>query len=422
VRRLAGRFLHLHIELVGDARATPRIAALRVEAERFSWRDRYLPDLFGETLSGAEAEAAGPASPPDFLERLLGLFEGRATEIEDRIAAAWLLTDPAAAPDDALPWLAGWVGIEPEPAEPARRLRQRLRAAPHTARLHASAGGVLAALELATGGAVVTGAALDPLGETPRPGGLALASRGPDAVRALVLGLTDARGGGETAFATGGAVTGGEIVLVEGFRLRRTFATLLGVERRDADDPLVPGGVRSGNSYLGDTLILGRPWDAALLAAMTERTPRGRRATEAFLDTLAHRALILVREGPETRDLDRIRRVAEAAAPAHVALEVLPAPQPLLVAVSALVGVDTYLVAPPAAGPATLGASGIGGGDVVSGTGRLDPRADGPAPTPPVAVLDGPAEAVAGSAFVLSAGRSRAFGGARIDRNIFLWE
>jgi phage tail-like protein len=422
VRRLAGRFLHLHLELLGDARATPRLAALRVTGARFAWRDRYLPALFGEALSGPDGAAAGPATPPDFLDRLLGLFESRFTEIEDRIAAAWLLTDPGAAPDDALPWLAEWVGIAPEPAEPAHRLRQRLRAAPHTARLHASVGGVLAALELATGGVVITGAALDPYGEPPRPGGLALASRGAESVRALVLGLSDAAGGGETAFATGGAVTGGEIVLVEGFRLRRTFATLIGVDMRDLANPLIPGGVASGNSIVGDTLFLGAPWAARLLAAMSEPTPRGARATEAFLDALAHRALILVRDGPETADLDRLRAVAEAAAPAHVELQVLRASAPLLVAVASLVGVDTYLVDPPPTRTARLNRTDLGRGDVVAGTGGLDRRGDGPAPTPPVAVLDGPIEVSLGSDFVLSAGRSTAFGGAAIARNIFLWD
>ncbi|WP_339950572.1 phage tail protein [uncultured Albimonas sp.] len=423
VRRLSGRFLHLRLELLGDGRSTPRIASLRLLGGRFSYRDRYLPAMFHETLSGAEAAAPGPATPPDFMERLLALFESRFTEIEDRIAAAWLLTDPAATPDDALPWLASWVGIPETPGEAPARLRERLKAAPWTARLHGTAGGVLAALELATGGIAVTGAPIDPLGEAPAPGALALARDGDAAHRVLTLGLADPRNGGEAAFLYGGAVTGGEIVMVEGFRLRRSFATILGADLSDRDNPLTLGGEPSGNSIVGDTLILGGRRARRLLDALTSTRPRGRRQTEAFLDRLAHRALILVRESASTRDIARLEEVARAAAPAHVALEVLPVDRPLRVAVASLVGIDTYLAAPEPARPARLDhRTRLADGDVIAGAGRLDARAEGPAPRPPLAALDGPAFVGLGREFRLSSARSTAFGGRDIARSIFLWD
>ncbi|MDF2235419.1 phage tail protein [Albimonas sp. CAU 1670] len=423
VRRLAGRFLHLHVELLGDGRASPRLASLRVHGGRFSYRDRYLPAMFHETLSGAEAAAPGPATPPDFMERLLALFESRFTEIEDRIAAAWLLTDPGATPDDALPWLASWVGIPEIPGEAPARLRERLKAAPWTARLHGTAGGVLAALELATGGVTVTGAPVDRLDEAPAPGSLALARDGEAAYRVLTLGLADPRNGGEAAFLFGGAVTGGEIVMVEGFRLRRTFATILGADLSDRDNPLTLGGEPSGNSIVGDTLILGERRARRLLNALTATTPRGRRQVEAFLDRLAHRALVLVRESASTRDLERLEEVARAAAPAHVEIEVMRADRPLRVAVASLVGIDTYLAAPQGPRPARLDRrTHLADGDQVWGFGRLDARAEGPAPRPPVAVLDGPAFVGAGREFLLSSARSTAFGGRDVARSIFLWD
>ena len=152
VRRIVGRFAWLLILLDGDGRDTPELAALRLYADRFSYRDRYLPDFYSESLTGAEADESGRASPPDFLERLLGVFEGSLTELEGKVAHSWLLTDPAAAPDAALPWLGSWIGIDARPGERSTLLRQRLLAAPYTAPLHGTSGGLMAELELATGG------------------------------------------------------------------------------------------------------------------------------------------------------------------------------------------------------------------------------------------------------------------------------
>ena len=53
-----------------------------------------------------------------------------------------------------------------------------------------------------------------------------------------------------------GGVQRGEIVLVENFRLRRTMATILGISMDDADHPLTLGTGMSGNSIIGDSLIL----------------------------------------------------------------------------------------------------------------------------------------------------------------------
>lgn len=424
VRRLRGRYLFLHLELLGDSQVTPEVAAIRVYPARFSYRDRYLPDLYGETVAGPEADAAARATPPDFLDRFLGIFEGALTQLEDKVAASWLLTDPAAAPAAALPWLAHWIGIDPAGAATARQLRQMLVAAPWTARLHGTAGGVLAALELATGGRVVVGGWVDPRGAVPRPGTIALADRDGQIVKVLMLHTTDPELGGTSAFLSGGAVTGGEIVLVEGFRLRRTFATILGADLSDAENPLTLGLSRPGNSFIGDTLILGdetRREFLSLFAADLELDRRDSRAIAAFFERLAHRQMVLVRPTARTADRARIAATAAGAAPAHVRTDVLEATRPLIVAAASLVGIDTFLTDEPETEAVRLGRSRLGLGDQVRGTGRLDSRADVPRTPPPVAVGDGPAEAYAGSAFWLTAARSTAAPGRHIVRNIWTW-
>src|SRR5690606_26429568 len=66
--------------------------------------------------------------------------------------------------------------------------------------------------------------------------------------------------------ATGGAVRGGEVIVIEDFRLRRVLATLLGVDMADEDDPLLPGLQVSGNSVVGDSLMLAEEQRAELMA------------------------------------------------------------------------------------------------------------------------------------------------------------
>lgn len=423
VRRIEGRYLYLHLTLLGDSQASPDVAAIRVHAARFAWRDRYLPAMYRETLAGPDADLPGPATPPDFLDRFLNLFEGPLTQLEEKIADSWLLTDPRAAPDGALPWLSYWIGLGDMADTAASRLRQELRAAPYTARLHGTLGGLLAALEIATGGVVIEGGQVDPLRPVPRPGQLALAELDDVVLRTLVLSVAEPRSGQPCVVLAGGAVTRGEIVAVEGWRLRRTFATILGADLSDAGDPLLQGLSTSGNSFVGDTLILGDAARREILAAFSARneTAAQRAAVLAFYEQLAFRTLVLVRRGTRTPDLPRLADIAAAAAPAHVAVNVLEASRPLIVGAASLVGIDTFLVDPPPVRRVRVGRSRLGTGDLVLGEGRLDARADGPLAPRPRAVADGPAEVWSGTGFLLSAARSEAAAGRVIERNIWTW-
>jgi phage tail-like protein len=424
VRRIEGRWLWLHIEMLGDSQVTPELAAIRVYGARFSYRDRYLPAFYRETLAGPDAARGGAATPHDFLDRMLGLFEGNLTLLEQKVADSWLLTDPGATPDDALPWLGSWIGIDSGPAVTPARQRQSVRAAPWTARLHGTLGGMNAELELATGGQVLTGGAIDPTSVVPRPGQLALANLANGIMRVLVLSVADPDSGAGSVVLAGGAVTRGEIVVVEGWRLRRTFATILGADLANEDDPLTLGLVDSGNSFVGDTLFLGDEAHRefmALFAADLPQSASDRAAVVAFFERLAYRVMILVREGARTTDLARIREAAEETAPAHVETSVHVARQPLIVGASSLVGIDTFLLPEPPPRRVRIGRTQLGGGDQVTGEGRLDARADGPISPRPVAVADGPNSIPPGASFLLSAARSEAAAGRTIARNIWTW-
>ena len=396
VRNLTGRYLWVRVELFGDGRVGPQIAALRAYGSRFSYADQYLPRVYRETLFGEPAQAPGElldrmelshsaaldssgtlpiagallarlklaipdldqalvtveqpgaawllrdvsgrrawrlthddgaigiyrpqASRADFLGRLLANFEGVLTPLEDRVAAAHLVTDPDATPEANLDWLAQWVGIAFDPALPAPRRREWLTNAEPLARWHGTRRGLLLALNIATGG----------------------------------------------------GVQGGEIVVIEDFRLRRILATLLGVDLAGDHDPLLPGLTQSGNSIVGDTLVLGDQEQVELLALFRDEvaTDAENDAVQNFYGKLAHRATVFVHNNVTPQDLGLIRRIAEIESPAHVEVRVVTATRPLMVGVFSLVGVDTYLGPPLPPSPVQLNRSGLGLGDYLIGPER----------------------------------------------------
>jgi phage tail-like protein len=421
VRRIVGRYLWINLTLRGDSQCSPELAALRVYAGRHSWRDNYLPAFYGEALSGSDADAPGPATRHDFMERLLHAHEGPLTEIEGRISASWQLTDPVVAPEPALPWIGQWIGIQAMNGEKTSRMRHRLMAAPYTAALNGTVGGLMAALELATGGRMISGGRISP-NQPAGPGQLVIARSGDVAVRGLILA---AHSDGGCVFLTGGSVTKGDIVVVEGFRLRRTFATILGADLADEDDPLTLGMASSGNSFVGDTLILGDTAREELLALYRPEIDAVRGDTEAvtaFYMRLAWRVMVLIRGVTDSSEFKRLSDIVAAEVPAHVEPLVCHAHNPLIVGAASLVGVDTYLAEPEPFHRVQLGETVVGEGDFIAGSGALDSRADGPVPRAPTARADGPAEVWVGNSFTLSALASRAAERARLERYIWMWD
>lgn len=339
VRQLAGRRLHSRIELFGTGVATPEIAALRVYGPRFSYVDEYLPELYAEDVFGPDGDEQGSATGADFLGRLLAIVESELTPMEDRVAAAHLLSSPQKTPDEALDWLASWVGLALDPAFPVARRRALLRIAPALARRHGTLGGLEMAL---------------------------------DAV-------------------TSGWASAGKIVIVEDYRMRRVFATILGAHLEEQDDPLLPGGlIVSGNSYVGDTLFLGEGTHDEIveLAALYRATEEDEAAEEelgedradpldGFYERFAHRVTALVHEDATAQEMDWIRRAVDLEAPAHVEVRVVKAKWPFLTGVASLVGVDSYLRPPVGLAGFRLDESELGVKDVLMRPPSLDPRLEG---------------------------------------------
>lgn len=338
VSQVRGRYLQVRLVLTGDGRSTPEVAAVRVYGPRFSYIDNYLPELYQETLTGADADAAGDRTTPhDFLERFLGIFEATLTPLEDRIASAHLLTDARTAPVDVLDWLGSWIGVSFDRAYPSERRRRLIQTAPELYRRRGTLEGLRLALDLATQG----------------------------------------------------ACTRGEIVVVEDFRLRRTFSTILGADLADENDPLLAGLVRSGNSIVGDTLFLGDEARRELLALYgidAVQDAADAKAVAAFLAELAFQVTILVHRDTPAETFGLVQRIVELETPAHVLCRVVRAGVPLLSGVASLLGIDTYLEDRPAPEPVRLNASHLGVADVILRPPSLDPRLEG-ALSPTTAVV-----------------------------------
>ena len=324
VRALQGRFLAVRLELFGDGQAGPQIAALRAYGPRFSYRDRYLPELYRETADGA---AVGAASGADFLDRFLALFESVLTPLEDQVAASWRLTAPDTAPAEALDWLAGWIGLSLEPGLEEHQRRRMIRRATALYRQRGTLAGLAGMLDVVSD----------------------------DGVRR------------------------GDLVIVEQFRLRRTLATILGADLADEDDPLTRGVAVSGNSYLGRTFHLGAEEQREFLALFRpeaiESSAEARQVAE-LLDSFANRATVLVHREIEEDRLRLIRRLVQEQSPAHVETTVLMAGRPLIVALSSLLGVDSYLRAQAPRPGAQVQSSRLGGA-FLRDAASLDPRVEG---------------------------------------------
>ena len=133
-----GRWLQLRVTLRGNGRITPRVRAVRAYYPRFSYLREYLPAAYREDAGSAW-----------FLDRWLANVEGTFTALEDRIAAAQVLFDPATVPAEFLEWLGGWMGAAADAAWSEEKKRVFLA---HAMEMFAGRGtreGLIRALRLA---------------------------------------------------------------------------------------------------------------------------------------------------------------------------------------------------------------------------------------------------------------------------------
>jgi phage tail-like protein len=314
-RRLCGAHLDLAVIAAGDGRHSPCLRAIRLYTPRFCYQDQYLPSLFHQTVMAGETDE-NPASPPDFRERLFGNLEGILTPLENRVAAAEYLLDPLAAPADMLPWLASYFGTVLDPGWPEARTRRALANMGRQFKQRGTYRGVCLALDIATDGAVQRG----------------------------------------------------EVVLVETYQLRRTDATVLGIPM-GGENVLTANAVPSGNSIIGDTLVLSaeRAADVLALLAPGAVPPGDAAAVARFLDEYADRVQVAaLLQGPSAATLrDAVKRVLTAELPAHLAFDIVVTDGRFVLGLSPLLDIDTFLdpATPPL--PLTLGRSVVGRDAVV---------------------------------------------------------
>jgi len=373
-RALRGRWLHGRVTLFGNGQRAPCVAALRVWGDRYSYLSHYLPALYTDD-EGADRSQRGAATPADFSERFTQLFECELTRWEDIAANAHVLTGPHSAPPAALPWLASLLGQSLPAAFSPPQARAWLATAPQRVRQRGTLGGLRSALDVA----------LD------------------------------------------GAVTRGAVIVLEDFRLRRTLATLLGVDLSDDADPLLPGMRPSANSRVGDGLILGEGPDARdfltafLPEALDDLLDEGEAEllTQDFYARTAHRATVLLHEALSAPQARLAEAIVALESPAHVAVRLLPARAQFLVGIAALVGIDSFLRDTPKPGWARVDCSVIGRGDVIAGGSLFDAVGVAPSVRSPVAVLEAPAAVNVGASFELRAERSSAADGRKLI--LFRW-
>jgi phage tail-like protein len=324
-RSVRGRYLNVTIELVGGGHATPEVAALRIYHPRFSYLDRYLPELYRETNTRQKSVEPGSATGSDFLQRFLCLFEGVMTPLEGKVAASFMLTNPISAPAEALDWLCQWVGLADNMDLTDDQKRRYIQKATDLYRKRGTLKGLELALELFTGDSVERG----------------------------------------------------DIVLLEDFRLRRTFATILGADLSVAEDPLLMADIPNANSYLGETMFLGEEEKKEFLALYGADIPLSsdeQAAIDNFHDRLANRLTVLVHKDIDPERLGLISRLVAFEVPAHIQFRVVPASKPLLIGLYSLLGVDTYMRKEPERRTARLGYSYLGRYDFIRKLPVLDDR------------------------------------------------
>lgn len=134
-----GRYLWVRLALRGTGRATPRVRSLRAEHPSHDLL-RRLPKTFSRDPRVG-----------DFLRRYLAVVEGVLGDLEGRADARAVLLDPQASPEEALPWLASFLGLTLDERWPEPARRQLIDEIPLLWRCRGTVAGLSRFLELYLG-------------------------------------------------------------------------------------------------------------------------------------------------------------------------------------------------------------------------------------------------------------------------------
>lgn len=291
VRDIRGRYLQLEIHMRGDGRHTPVIESLRVAYPRISWQENYLPPLFHQQQD-VQPDNTNAANGADFRERVFALLDGMFSPLEKRIAAAetWLL--PQAAPTSQLSVLAAMLGEKLPQHWPEARQRIWLACASELQRWKGTYAALCLALDIATDGAIARG----------------------------------------------------QIVPVENYLMRRTLATIIGVDMDDAAHPLTLGTRQSGNSIVGETLFLSDESSREFVALLAPEllTASDKKIAADFIDHYAQRISIVVHKDAFSL-LANIQSLLLNYVPVGLDCRIIKTDHPFILGLSPLLGIDTYL-------------------------------------------------------------------------------
>lgn len=138
-----GRYLWVRLTLTGNTRSTPRVRSLRAEHPGHDYLAR-LPKVFSRDAAAAS-----------FLTRYLAMFEGVLGDLEARADARHVLLDARSAPADALPWLAGFLGLVLDTRWPEAVRRTLISEAAWLFRYRGTVPGLTRFLEVVAGGRVL---------------------------------------------------------------------------------------------------------------------------------------------------------------------------------------------------------------------------------------------------------------------------
>ncbi len=139
----AGRFLWVFVELTGNTRHTPLVRTVRAHHPGHGLLER-LPRVFSRDRQAAS-----------FLRRYLSMVDGTLTELEGAARERHALLHPRGAPEEALPWLASFLGLVLDERWPEEVRRTAIDEAPWLFRHRGTVPGVRRFVEIYAGEPVV---------------------------------------------------------------------------------------------------------------------------------------------------------------------------------------------------------------------------------------------------------------------------